>query len=330
MLDNEKAVSARLHPNGVAIDEKKNLVYITDYGNFRVRVVNLNNGVISTIAGTGVPGYSGETGLALFTPLNGPSNIVLDAINNMLYFTEARNHCVKRIDLLTSIITTIAGNGKAGFAGDGLVSTTAQLKEPYGLALDAHNQRLFICDFGNHRIRKIDLVSFIISTVAGTGIAAYSGDHQLARLASFNNPVAICLDANQNRLLVADMSNNVIRAISLKTYNVSTIAGNGTVGFAGDGNNALHASLNGPRGVSIDTTTGAIIISDTLINRIRQVSSNNIISTMCGNGFATFAGDNGPATNASLNFPFAVTVSSSTYYVTDISMNNENSYNCRE
>ena len=216
----------------------------------------------------------------------------------------------------TGIITTIAGNGIAGYSGDGGLATNAELNNPYGVAVDS-NGNIYIADTNNNRIRKVNSTTGIITTIAGNGTAGYSGDGGLATNAELYYPYGVAVDSNGN-IYIADTYNNRIRKVNSTTGIITTIAGNGTAGYSGDGGPATNAQLNYPYGVAVDSS-GNIYIADTDNNRIRKVNSTTgIITTIAGNGNPGYSGDGGPATNAELYDPSGVAVDSNgNIYIAD-------------
>jgi len=194
------------------------------------------------------------------------------------------------------IISTVAGNGLAGYAGDGNVATAAQLNIPSAIIFDKYGNTYIADAFGN-RIRKID-VTGIISTVAGNGVAGYSGDGGPATAASINNPSGLAIDSNDN-LFISDFFNHRIRVVS-PDGNINTCAGNGISGYDGDGSAATNAKISNPTGIAVDDL-GNIYFGDGGCQGIRKVSSTGIVSTLAGTGLASYSGDNGPATASSLN-----------------------------
>jgi secreted PhoX family phosphatase len=303
--DGGPATSASLNfPPGVAVDASGNL-FIADQANHRIRQVDGVTGIITTVAGNGVDGFSGDGGPATSASLNFPPGVTVDASGN-LFIPDNFNSRIRRVDGVTGIITTVAGNGVAGFSGDGGPATSASLQNPAGVAVDGFGN-LFIACFGNHRIRKVDGVTGIITTVAGNGLREFSGDGGPATSASLSDPFGVVLDASGN-LFIADDGNNRIRKVDGVTAIITTVAGNGTPGFSGDGGPATSASLRNPTGVTVDGF-GNLFIADYNNHRIRQVDGvTAIITTVAGNGTPGFSGDGGPATTASLNQPAGVAV----------------------
>lgn len=304
-------------PTGMAIDLVGN-IYIADKTNNRIRKVMAGSGIISTLAGTGTVGYSGDGGTANAATLNNPSGVAVDGLGN-IYIADAGNNCIRKVIVSTGIINTIAGTGIAGFSGDTGLATAAHLHNPSGIALD-FSGNIFIADLLNNRIRKIVASSQIITTVAGGGICpsgSFCGDGGAATAAVLHAPMGITIDASGN-IYIADTDNNRIRMVTAETEIIYTIVGNGLVGFFGDGGQATAAVLHNPYGVAIDNY-GNIYVADNLNNRIRQVAAGiMIINTIAGNGIGSYAGDGGAATVAELHNPYSVAVDGSgNIYVAD-------------
>jgi len=265
--DGDRAVNARLwKPTDVAVDGAGNL-YIADSVNNRIRKVTIADGWISTVAGDGAAGYSGDGGEATMASLNLPYGVVVDTAGN-LFIADALNHCVRKVDAITRRITTIAGMGVLGYSGDGGPATAAQLNFPTDVALDGAGN-LYIADSSNHRIRKVDAVTGVITTVAGNGIGDYAGDGGPSTAASLYVPTDIALDSAGN-LLIADSNNLRIRVVYTPTGLISTVAGNGSIGYSGDGGLAVLASLYTPTGVAVDGA-GRVLVSDTMHLRVRRL-----------------------------------------------------------
>ena len=307
--DGGPATSASLaSPVSVALDGAGNL-FIADFSNSRIRKVD-TSGIITTVAGNGISGFSGDGGPATSASLTNPTGVALDGTGN-LFIADEGNFRIRKVDT-SGIITTVAGNGSSGFSGDGGPATSASLTNPFGVALDGTGN-LFFADAGNNRIRKVD-TSGIISTVAGDGIFGFSGDGDPATSASLRDPFGVALDGAGN-LFIADRFNQRIRRVDAATGIITTVAGDGPTGigaggFSGDGGPATSASLHEPNGVALDGS-GNFFIADTLNNRIRKVDTSGIITTVAGNGSFGFSGDGGPATSASLSFPFGVALDGS-------------------
>jgi sugar lactone lactonase YvrE len=300
-----QATSAELaEPVGLALTSS-GVLLIAEFENNDVRALNLSSGVINAFAGTGVAGNSGNGGPAASAELNGPQSIAFDSSGNLL-IADGTNNLVRRVSAATAAISTVAGNGTAGFFGDGGPATSAALGSPRGIAVNSSGS-IFVADTGNNRIREINPLTGVITTIAGTGQAGYSGNGGLATAATLNAPEGIAIDS-QGNLFFADTQNDVIREISAATGVITTVAGNHTAGSAGDGGAATAAELNQPYGVAVDSS-GNIFIADTGNARIREVSAaTGIISTVAGNGTPGSSGNGGLATSAELNLPQSVVV----------------------
>jgi len=294
--DNGLATSAELNsPGGVAVDGSGN-VYIADSKNYRIRKVS-TTGIISTVAGNGTQGYSGDNGPAINASLNFTVNvtsgIAVDAKGN-IYIADQVNQRIRKVDT-NGTITTVAGNGTQGFSGDNGPATSAQLFNPQGVAVDASGN-LYIADWTNNRIRKVDN-SGRITTVAGNGTWGFSGDGGSAITAQINDPQSVAVDSIGN-LYIGDTGNSRVRKVTV-AGSISTIAGNGTNTYSGDNGSATSAGTS-VAAVAVDSG-GNVYIVDNFSNRIRKVSANGVITTVAGGG-SSFPGDNGPAINA-ITFP---------------------------
>jgi sugar lactone lactonase YvrE len=298
--DGGAAPGAELNvPLGVAIDNMGN-VYIDDYGNKRIRKVSIN-GVITTVAGTGVAGNTGNGSVGTSAKVS-PHSVAVDKHGN-IYMSDASYSVVRKVDAVSNIITTIAGNGIWGYTGNGSPAIYAQLHTPLGLAFD-NMGNLYIADAGNHAIRMVDTAG-IISTVAGMDSAGYSGDGGLADTARLDSPVAVAVDPMGN-IYISDYGNNVIRKVSDGI--ITTFAGTqGVYGFLGDGGLAALAQLFYPEGLAVDTF-GNLFIADANNNVIREVDTFGIIHTVAGNNSPGFGGDLGDALGANLHNPYAIAV----------------------
>jgi sugar lactone lactonase YvrE len=298
--DGGPATNAGLpEPYGVAVDAAGNL-YIVDINNHRVRKVSVS-GTITTVAGNGTPGFSGDGGPATNARLAYPTGVAVDAAGN-LYIADRLNSRVRKVST-SGTITTVAGDGSAGFSGDGGPATNAQLAGPYGVAVDAAGN-LYIADFQNSRVRKVS-TSGTITTVAGDGSFGFSGDGGPATNAQLAGPNGVAVDAAGN-LYIADINNHRVRKVST-SGTITTVAGNGTPGFSGDGGPATNARLRPPTGVAVDAA-GNLYIADIFNQRVRKVSTSGTITTVAGTGIYGFSGDGGPATNARLAYPSGVAV----------------------
>ena len=261
----------------------------------------LGTNIITTVAGTGAPVFSGEGVPATNAAMRWPHSVIIDPSGN-IYISDHENHRVRKIDT-DGIIRTVAGNGSVSYNGDGIAATNASLYYPVGLELDAQG-RLYIADHFHNRVRRIE-TNGIITTIAGTGAAGFSGDGGAATNATMNGVIDISLDGNGN-LYIADPLNSRIRKVDANGI-ITTVAGNGGWGYGGDGLPATNATLNRPIGVTADRQ-GVLYISDHWGHRVRSVGLDGIMRTVAGNGAAGYNGDGIAATNASLYYPYDVTL----------------------
>jgi len=298
--DGGLAINAQLYfPYGVAVDEIGN-IYIADNNNSRVRKIE-TNGIISTVAGNGDKDYSGDGEQATDAQLNCPYGVAVDGAGN-IYIADRFNSRIRKVDI-NGIISTVAGNGNWGYSGDGGQAINARLSSPYGVTVDEEGN-IYIADRGNNCIRKVDS-NGIISTVAGNGNWGYYGDGGQATFAKLKLPNGVAIDGVGN-LYIADGDNNRIRKVDTNGI-ISTVAGNGTEHYFGDGGQATDAQISRSNGVAIDGS-GNIYIADGDNHCIRKVDQNGIISTVVGNGLEGYSGDNGLAANARLDKPEDVAV----------------------
>jgi sugar lactone lactonase YvrE len=292
------------NPNGVAVDASGNL-YIADSFNYRVREVS--GGVITTVAGNGTFGYSGDGGPATSAEISYSNGVLVDGTGS-LYIADSNNFRVRKVS--GGVITTVAGTGTPGFSGDGGPAANAQLNSPYGVAVDSLGN-LYIADSGNFRIRKVS--GGIITTVAGSGLCCgYSGDNGPAISAQLNFPNGIAVDSTGN-LYIADTGNFRIREVSGGV--ITTIAGNGFASYSGDGGQATAAQLSSPQGLAVDGG-GNLYIADSGSGRVRVVSPAGLITSFAGGGSQGTA--NGiPATNATLGYPTRLAATGGSLYIQD-------------
>jgi uncharacterized protein (TIGR03437 family) len=344
IADGEQAVNVLLNgPTGVAVDRTGNF-YLVEAGigsgtglargDYKVYKVS-TDGLLTTIAGTGVPSFSGDAGPAVNAQLNGAMGVAADAGGNV-YIADTANHRLRKV--ANGTISTIAGNGSPGFAGESVAPAEAQLNAPGGVAVDGAG-RVYIADTGNSRVRRIDPGGNIF-TFAGNGNASYFGDGGPARAGSVNQPQGVATDAAGN-VYIADTLDNVVRKVG-QDGTITTIAGFGTPGFSGDGGPAVRAALNHPRAVAVDTT-GVVYVADTGNNRVRKIdlqanvstvadglsapggvavdaagnlyiadTGHNLIlrgtTTIAGMGTCCYSGDGGLATAAQLHGPASLAV----------------------
>ncbi len=299
--DGGPATSAALsNPRGLAFDGLGSL-YICDAANFRIRKVT-TAGVITTVAGNGSAGFSGDGGPATAASLGSSTRIAFDSQFN-LYISDPDNHRIRRISS-DGVIRTFAGNGMNASAGDGGPALQASLETPAGLAFDPAGN-LYVADSGANRIRRISANGAIITSFAGNGNGLEGGDGGPAAQARLNGPAAVAVDAT-SAVFIADQSGSRIRRVDPLTGLISTVAGTSQVGLAGDGGPAVNASLYGPQDLfsaPVPTGTGStLLIADTANFRLRLLS-NGTLSSIAGNGNFQYSGDRGISTDATLPAP---------------------------
>jgi trimeric autotransporter adhesin len=289
--------------HGVAVDALGN-VYIADTYDHRIRKVFKNSGVITTVAGTGKSGYSGDGGQAISAEFYGPHGVTVDALGN-IYIADTYDNRIRMVTTSTGIITTVAGTGVDVYSGDRGQATSAQMSNPHGIAVDASGN-IYIADSYDHRIRMVNVNSEIITTIAGTGVSGYSGDGGQATSSQLSNSSDVAVDAFGS-IYVADSSNDCIRLIK-STGIITTAAGTGVSGYSGDGGQATSAQLSDPHGIAVDVLSN-IYIADSSNNCIRMViKSTGIITTAAGTGVSGYSGDGGQATSAQLSKPHDIAV----------------------
>jgi large repetitive protein len=277
-------------PLGTALDGAGDL-YFTDSGGNLIRMVT-PAGVISTLAGTGAAGFSVDGTLAVNAQINTPSAIVVDGAGN-IFFSDSGNNIIREINAVTKMIVTVAGNRAQGYSGDAGPATMATLFSPEGLAIDTSGN-LYIADTNNNVIREVTVADGKINTIAGTSVAGFTGDGGVATSATLQTPWGL-FATSDGSLYIADFGNNVIRKITAGT--ITTVAGNGTEAYTGDGGPALQATMNHPAGVAVDAA-GDILIADSENNVIRKVNgTTKFISTFAGSSTAGFGGDGLDANN---------------------------------
>lgn len=268
--DNISATSAHLFSPESPIYDKNGNLYFTDGNNNRIRKVS-PSGVITTIAGTGTYGYNGDNIPATSAHLNYPTDGVLVDEQGNVIISDSYNHRIRKIST-DGIITTIAGTGSAGYNGDNILATSAQLNFPYGLAFDKIGN-IYVADGNNNRIRKIT-PGGIITTVAGNGASGFSGDNGNATAAAIFQPCGVIVDDGGN-IFIADTRNNRVRKVNTNGI-ITTICGTGSTVYNGDNITATLATLNYPNGLAIDGT-GNLLIAELGNNRIRKITNATII-----------------------------------------------------
>lgn len=295
-------------PGGVAVDGAGN-IFIADSSNNRIRRVDASTRFITTVAGNGSPGSGGDGGLAIHASVSNPGAIILDGAGN-LYIADSGNHAIRKLTLASGVMTTIAGQlgmqSTPTTLGDGGPATSATLNTPQGLAFDAVGN-LYIADTGNNTIRCVDASTGIITRVAGTGTAGFSGDGGQATLAALNTPWGLATDVDGN-LYIADLNNQRIRKLSGGF--ISTVIGTGDQAFNGDGQLAGITTVKNPAAVAVDVA-GNLYIADAGNNLIRKISATSkLVSTVAGSGNQSFGGDLKDATKAGIYGPYALALDS--------------------
>jgi len=264
--DGGPAVQAQLNQPFGVVRGPDGALYICDTGNHVIRKVAAD-GTIATVAGNGQAGYSGDGGPALEASLNEPYEIRFDRQGNMV-FVEMANHVVRRVDRQTGLISTLAGTGEIGFSGDGGPAVEARLSRPHSIQLDPSGD-LFICDIGNHRVRRVGKEDGRILTFAGTGGQGKTPDGAALEGTPLNGPRALDFDAEGN-LWLALREGNAVYRIDMEALSIHHVAGTGESGFTGHGQPALQATLSGPKGLSVGPK-GNIYLADTESHSIRMV-----------------------------------------------------------
>ncbi|MFT3933711.1 MAG: gliding motility-associated C-terminal domain-containing protein [Chitinophagaceae bacterium] len=293
------------YPQSVCVAPNEDIFFTC--GN-AVKKLSRSTGLVTMIAGSDSYGSSGDGGPAINALFQVTRAVKTDKQGN-LYIAEYSGHRIRKINTATGIITTVAGNGIAGYSGDGSPATNARINTPADIAIDDAGN-IFIADFRNSCIRKVNAATGIISTVAGIGVASYSGDGGAATNAGIPYPNSICLDATGNLYISESLSSNScrIRKVDAATGIINTIAGNNSYSYSGDGGPAVNASLFDPSGVMVDAA-GNVYISEYDDSRIRKIDVNTgLINTVAGNGVNGFSGDNGLAVAATLKAPIGLAV----------------------
>lgn len=264
--------------------------------------MNFQRGKIQTFVGTGERGYAGDGGPATGALLSEPFMCAFDPQGN-LFVAEATNHCIRRVDQATGVITTVAGTGSEGYSGDGGLAVQATFNQPYSLQIDG-NGDIYIVDRLNAVVRKVDAASGTLTTVAGTGKQGYGGDGGSGTAAQLREPNDCFLDG-RGGLLIADVQDQRIRRLDLATGIINTFAGNGRKERTGDGGPAIEAGILGARAVCQDGA-GNTYICEREGNGVRMVDLQGAMSTVAGTGDGGYTGDGGPAIAATWGAPKAI------------------------
>ncbi len=310
IIANSRRISG---PAGLAKD-KNGFIYYAEQNNNIIRKVNKRNGDLITVAGNRSAGYSGDGGAATAATINTPYGIAIDKSGN-LYIADHGNARIRKVNT-SGIISSVAGTGTIGYTADGGAAAAAAIAQPTGVAVDTAGN-IYFAEQNNHRIRKISTTG-VLSTVAGNGSASFSGDGGAATAAAISYPAGVWVDAAKN-IYIADAGNNRIRKVNTSGV-ISTIAGNGTSGYSGDGGAATAAKIYNPYGVTTDSV-GNVYIADRNNNVIRKVTTAGVITTIAGTGTAGYYGDHSPATGAHLYYPQAILCDSTNLYIADFSNN---------
>lgn len=300
--DGGQATAATMdNPFHVEFDPTGRYLYVADCFNYAIRRVDTRTGIVDTIAGTGEAGHTGDGGPATAARIDEIYAIQADA-NGDVYILQRFNPTARKIERGSGIISTVAGDGSVGYGGDGGPATAARMREPNDCALDGKGG-LLIADVQDQRIRRLDIASGVISTFAGTGEKAHTGDGGLAIDAGIFGARAVCVDGRGNTY-VCEREGNTIRRIDAAGV-ITTVAGTGAKGYSGDGGPATECEFNGPKAIRCDGA-GNVLIVDTENHAIRKLdAASGVISTVAG-GREGPGGDGGPATKAGLARPHGV------------------------
>lgn len=302
--DGGPASSARLNNVFGIVRGPDGALYVCDTDNQRVRRVALN-GEISTVAGNGTRGYGGDGGPATKASLNEPYEVRFDKTGD-LYFVERMNHLVRKVEMRTGVISTVAGTGKAGFGGDGGPATAALFNQPHSIQFDKDGD-LLICDIANHRLRKVDMKTGVVTTIGGTGKGAVTPDGaKLDATVPLNGPRALDVDKD-GTIWLALREGNAVYRIDAHDGRIQHVAGTGKKGFTGNGGAAKDATLSGPKGIAV-APDGRVYIADTESHSIRVIDTKaGTIDVLVGSG-AKGDGPDGDPLKCKLARPHAVFV----------------------
>ncbi len=318
-------------------------VYISDHANHRVRKITASTSVITTIAGTGTAGFSGDNGQATAAAIGYPCGINLDSSLNVYFGDQSAYNVIRKVTVSTGVISTVAGTGSTSGAynGDNIQATAATLNSPVDVIFDSYNN-LYITDRYNNRIRKVDVSTGVITTVVGTGTSSSTGDGSAATSATIKGPSYSRFDSSGNYYISECDGHRIRKVITVSTeiptttpsiqptsatpsisptyypslsphtiIVISTIAGTGTASYSGDNGQATSAALNGPHGIAIDSS-GNVFIGDGSNYRVRKITaSTSIITNYAGIGTSSYSGDNGAASSAGITYPHQLSVDSS-------------------
>lgn len=313
--DSGPASKAEFTQPQTAVFDKAGNLFITDVNNHVIRKVD-PSGIITTIAGTGVCSYSGDGGPAIKAALCSPTDLTLDNLGN-IYVVDFGNNRIRMINALGIITTIVDSNGARGYGGDGGPAISAKIADPYGICIDKSGN-LYFSDGSNHKVRKVS-PSGIITTYAGKGTKGDSGDGGPATAAEMEFPGYMAL-GNSGELYISDWTAHKVRMVNA-LGKISTVAGNGALGYSGDGGPATAAMLNSPNGMAVDKY-GNFYISDVYGYMIRKVNTAGIISTIAGKGIKGYSGDGGLATDAEINNPDGIFFDSiGNFYIVDAGNN---------
>jgi streptogramin lyase len=276
-------------------------LWFCEHAGHRIRRI-ATDGTISTVAGTGAKGYEGDGGPASQATLNLPHELRFDAAGN-LFIADTGNNAIRRIDARTGMISTIAGGLTRGYSGDGGPATAATFRGPHSIQF-APDGSLYVCDVGNHAIRRIDSNTGTISTIAGTGRPGPTPDGAPLAGTPLNNPRSLDIDADGN-LWLATREGNQVFQLDLRAGRIRLVAGTGQLGFTGNGGPALAATLSGPKGIALDSA-GNVWLADTESHTVRRIDAKtHRIEVIAGTGSKGDGPEDDPATCA-LNRPHGI------------------------
>jgi len=279
-------------------DSAGNLFYSESRNNV-IRRVDKATGIVTTVAGTGGAGYTGDGGPATQATMSEPYSLQVDRSNGDIYIVDRLNAAVRKVDAATGIITTVAGTGEQGYSGDGGPGAQAMFREPNDCFLDGKGG-LLIADIQDQRIRRLDLATGIISTFAGNGEKVRAGDGKPALQASILGARAVCMDSKGNTY-IAEREGNGVRKVDANGV-MSTVAGNGEPGYEGDGGPALTATWGSPKAIRCDALDNVVVV-DTENHAIRRIDASTVVVTTIAGGRLGGEGDGGPATEAAMDRP---------------------------